>query len=189
MKILHPPQILQQDWEYFVNKGMKAFLAKWNEEEKISVETIGPQVNSCNRSLRQQTNIITFEHTCLVLLMFFCRFFVSVQLAFLHFTDILHVFSKVTLWPTKLTQWTADHLVYVFNQEDVSAVFSRISNIFSEAVWKDKRVIFYLLQGPLNSKGEKLKNSKVFLNIISKLGKAEEQFSQKRHFLKIYLMA
>ena len=80
------------------------------------------------------------------------------------------------MWPTKLTQWIADHLVYVFNQEDVSAVFSRISNIFSEAVWKDKRVIFYLLQGPLNSKGEKLKNSKVFLNIIFKLGKAEEQF-------------
>ena len=155
-----------------MNKGMKAFLATWNGEEKISVETIGPQVNGCNRSLRQQTKIITVEHTCLVLLMFF----VSVQLACLHFTDILHAFSKVPLWPTKLTQWTADHLVYVFNQEDVSAVFSRISNIFSEAVWKDKRFIFYLLQGPLNSKGEKLKNSKVFLNIISKLGKAEEQF-------------
>ena len=138
LKILHPPQILQQDWEYFVNKGMKAFLAKWNEEENISVETIGPQVNSCNRSLRQQTKIITFEHTCLVLLMFF----VSVQLACLHFTDILHAFSKVPLWPTKLTQWTADHLVYVFNQEDVSAVFSRKQTFLAKQYGKIKDLYF-----------------------------------------------
>ena len=106
------------------------------------METIGPQVNGCNRSLRQQIKIITSEQTCLVLLMFFADFFASVQLACLHFTDILHAFSKVPLWPTKLTQWNADHLVYVFNQEDVSAVLSRKSNTFSEAVWKDKRFIF-----------------------------------------------
>ena len=48
----------------------------------------------------------------------------------------------------------------VFNQEDVSAVLNRKSNIFNEAVWKDKRFIFYLRQGPLNSKGEKLKNTR-----------------------------
>ena len=115
-----------------MNKAVKEFLREYRvaPQDKIAVQTIGPQVKN--------------YHQC------------NAPLSFCFIPAKLTQLTQVSLWPTKLKEFSEEHLYYFFNQEDVSGVWINIVS------WLDKIFkIIQSIQGVLDSKGRKVDDCKV----------------------------